>query len=40
MEDLACPLRIELPDGVYHVLNRGTACLHVFREPDDEENLN
>ncbi len=30
---MARPLRIEYPDAVYHVLNRGTARQRVFREP-------
>ncbi len=36
---MARPLRIQFPGAVYHVMNRGTARQHVFREPDDYETF-
>ncbi len=36
---MARPLRIEFPGAVYHVMNRGTALQHVFREAEDYEIL-
>ncbi|MBI1870685.1 MAG: transposase [Chlamydiae bacterium] len=36
---MARPLRIEYPDAVYHVMNRGTARQKVFLEKEDYENF-
>lgn len=36
---MARPLRIEYPDAVYHVMNRGLARQSVFRDPNDFENF-